>query len=340
MFFRSIGKGFLVIALTLLFVALIGNAVVLNRVSAASTLKSAAASKGKIFGTAVSNSHLGESQYASTIANQFSGVTPENEMKWDATEPSQNSFSFGAGDSIVRFAQSHGMKIRGHTLVWHSQLPGWVSNISSGSKLLSVMENHIKMVAGHFKGKIWYWDVVNEAFNGDGTRRSDVFQNKIGNAYIEDAFKTARATDPAAKLCYNDYSIDGINAKSTGVYNMVKDFKARGIPIDCVGFQSHMTVGGVPSDYQANLQRFASLGVDVNITELDDRASSSTLQQEATDYSKIISACVAVSRCTDITVWGVTDKYSWLGSSADGLLFDGNYNTKPAFNAVIKALGG
>jgi endo-1,4-beta-xylanase len=319
----------------------------LTKASADTTLGSAAAAKGRVFATAVANNHLGESQYASTLDTEFTGLTPENEMKWDTTEPSQGSFNFSSADAIVSHAQSHNMKIRGHTLVWHNQLPGWVSSISSGSTLLQVMKNHISTEMNHFKGKIWYWDVVNEAFNDDGSHRSSVFQQKIGNSYIEQAFTAARAADPNAKLCYNDYNTDGINAKSNAILAMVQDFKSRGIPIDCVGFQSHLIVGQVPSDYQANLQRFANAGVDVQITELDIRmptpASSANLQQQATDYGKVVSACLAVSRCTDITVWGITDKYSWVPGTFPGqgaaLLFDDNYNKKPAYNAVIQALG-
>ncbi len=315
--------------------------------NAATTLGAAAAAKGRTFGAAVANSHLGESQYVNTLDTEFTGVTPENEMKWDATEPSRGSFSFGAADAIVSHAQSHGMKIRGHTLVWHSQLPSWVSNISSGSELLQVMKDHITAVVGHYRGKIAYWDVVNEAFDG-GSRRNTIFQQRIGDSYIEEAFKAARAADPNAKLCYNDYSTDGINAKSTAILNMVKDFKARGVPIDCVGFQAHLIVGQVPSDFQANLQRFADAGVDVNITELDIRMptppSSANLQQQANDYKKVIQACLAVSRCTSITTWGITDKYSWVPDTFPGqgaaLLFDENYGKKPAYDAALEALGG
>src|SRR5205823_6103440 len=145
----------------------------------------------------------------------------ENEMKWDTTEPSRGSFNFGPADQLVTHAQQHGMKVRGHTLVWHSQLPGWVSGISSGSDLLSAMRNHISNEARHYAGKVSYWDVVNEAF-ADGTsgaRRQTVFQQRIGNSYIEEAFRAARAADGSAKLCYNDYNTDGVNAKSTAVYN-------------------------------------------------------------------------------------------------------------------------
>jgi endo-1,4-beta-xylanase len=315
---------------------------------AANTLGAAAAQKNRTFAAAVAQSHLGESQYVNTLDTEFSGLTPENEMKWDATEPNRGQFNFGPADAIVSHAQSHSQKIRGHTLVWHSQLPssGWVNNISSGSELTTVMRNHITTVMQHYAGKIAYWDVVNEAFEDNGTRRQSIFQQRIGNGYIEDAFRTARAADPAAKLCYNDFNTDGQNAKSNAVFAMVQDFKQRGVPIDCVGLQSHLIVGQVPGDYQANVQRFANLGVDVNITELDIRMptppSSANLQTQANNYAAVVNACLAVSRCTSITTWGITDKYSWVPGTFPGqgaaLLFDDNYNKKPAYTSVLNAL--
>src|SRR5438552_4605487 len=154
------GKGFFVLRLILLVGILAGGIFFLNTLqtaSAAGSLGAAAAQSGRIFAAAVANSHLGESQYANTLDTEFTGLTPENEMKWDATEPSRGSFTFGSADAIVNHALSHNMKIRGHTLVWHSQLSSWVSGITSGSDLLSVMQNRIANVVGHFKGKIWYW---------------------------------------------------------------------------------------------------------------------------------------------------------------------------------------
>ncbi|MGW0224848.1 endo-1,4-beta-xylanase [Streptomyces tendae] len=305
---------------------------------AADTLGSAAAGQGRYFGTAVAANHLGEADYAATLDREFSSVTPENEMKWDATEPSRGTFTFGSADRIVDHAQSQGMDVRGHTLVWHSQLPSWVGSLGA-SDLRTAMNDHINGLMGHYKGEIHSWDVVNEAFQdgGSGARRSSPFQDKLGNGFIEEAFRTARAADPAAKLCYNDYNTDGVNAKSNAVYDMVADFKSRGVPIDCVGFQSHFNSNSpVPSDYRQNLQRFADLGVDVQITELDIEGSGSA---QAANYTKVVEACLAVSRCTGMTVWGVTDKYSWR-SSGTPLLFDGNYDEKPAYDAVLSALGG
>ncbi|MGQ3553746.1 endo-1,4-beta-xylanase [Streptomyces rochei] len=305
---------------------------------AADTLGSAAAAQGRYFGTAVAAGHLGEADYAATLDREFNSATPENEMKWDATEPSRGTFTFSAADRVVDHARAQGMDVRGHTLVWHSQLPSWVGALGAAD-LRGAMNDHINQVMGRYKGQIHSWDVVNEAFQdgGSGARRSSPFQDKLGDGYIEEAFRTARAADPAAKLCYNDYNTDGVNAKSTAVYTMVKDFKARGVPIDCVGFQGHFNSNSpVPADLRANLQRFADLGVDVQITELDIEGSG-TAQADA--YARVVDACLAVDRCTGITVWGVTDKYSWR-SGGTPLLFDGNYDAKPAYDAVLAALGG
>src|ERR671929_918860 len=263
--------------------------------AASGTLGAAAAESGRYFGTAVPAGKLGDSTYSAILDREFNMITPENEMKWDTTEPSRGSFNFGPADQIVGHAAAHGQRMRGHTLVWHSQLPGWVSGIRDANTLRSVMNNHITTEMNHFKGKIYAWDVVNEAFadGGSGQHRSSVFQNVLGNGFIEEAFRTARAADPSAKLCYNDYNIENwSDAKTQGVYNMVRDFKSRGVPIDCVGFQSHFGTGGPPASFQTTLSNFAALGVDVQITELD------IAQASPTAYANTVNACVMVSRCT------------------------------------------
>jgi endo-1,4-beta-xylanase len=314
---------------------------------AASTLKDLATAAGKDIGFALAPDKLSESAYTSIADSEFTLVVPENAMKWDATEPSPNSFSYGSGDQVVSYAAAAGKKVYGHTLVWHSQLPGWVSGLSA-TALQSAMTNHITNVATHFKGKVVAWDVVNEAFADNGARRAESpFQQKLGDGYIETAFRTARAADPGAKLCINDYNTDGINAKSTAIYNLVKDFKARGVPIDCVGFQAHLIVGQVPGDLQANLQRFADLGVDVRITELDIRmstpADATKLANQAADYKKVFQACLGVTRCQGVTIWGITDKYSWVPDTFPGqgaaLVWDASYAKKPAYDAIASAFG-
>jgi endo-1,4-beta-xylanase len=300
---------------------------------AADTLGAAAEQSGRYFGTAVAGQYLGEGDYASTLNTEFNSVVAENDMKWDATEPSQGQFNFSGGDQLVAHAQSQGMEVRGHTLVWHSQQPGWVQGLT-GDSLRQAMLNHVTEVAGHFAGQISSWDVVNEAFEEDGSRRQSNLQQQLGDGWIEEAFVAADAADPEAKLCYNDYNTDGINAKSDGIYAMVQDFLARGVPIDCVGFQTHLTQGADLSSYQENLQRFADLGVDVEITELDVGGSGSA---QADTFRQVTESCLAVSRCTGITVWGVTDKYSWRAQDTP-LLFDGGYQKKEAYTAVLDAL--
>ena len=323
-------------------------AVAIPAAQAATTLKDLATAAGKDIGFALDPNRLSESAYKSIADSEFNLVVAENAMKWDATEPSQNSFSYGSGDQVASYAASTGKELYGHTLVWHSQMPGWVTNLS-GTALESAMTNHVTNVATHFKGKVSSWDVVNEAFDENGARRADSpFQQKLGDGYIETAFRAARAADPDAKLCINDYNTDAINSKSTAIYNLVRDFKSRGVPIDCVGFQSHLIIGQVPSTMQQNLQRFADLGVDVRITELDIRmttpADATKLATQAADYKKVFQICLAVSRCQGVTIWGITDKYSWVPGVFSGqgaaLVWDDNYAKKPAYNAIASAFGG
>nr|WP_197043648.1 endo-1,4-beta-xylanase [Saccharothrix sp. NRRL B-16314] len=290
--------------------------------AAGTTLATAAAEKGRYFGTAVAGGRLGDSTYAGLLQREFDMVTAENEMKIDATEPNQNQFTYGNADRIVNLARSQGKRVRGHTLAWHSQQPGWMQNMS-GSALRSAMLNHVTKVASYYAGKIYAWDVVNEAFqDGSSGARRDSNLQRTGNDWIEAAFRAARAADPNAKLCYNDYNTDDwTHAKTQAVYRLVQDFKQRGVPIDCVGLQSHFNAQSpVPSNYQTTLQNFANLGVDVQITELDIEGSGSA---QASNYERVVKACLAVTRCAGITVWGIRDTDSWR-SYGTPLLFDGH----------------
>ncbi len=299
---------------------------------AGTTLGASAAEKGRYYGAAVGTYKFSDRTYMSVLNREFNSLVAENEMKWDATEPQRGVFNYGAGDRIVSHARANGMSMRGHALLWHAQQPEWARGLSGGD-LRNAAINHVTQVAAHFRGQIYAWDVVNEAFadGGSGGRRDSNLQ-RTGNDWIEAAFRAARAADPNAKLCYNDYNTDGINPKSTGVYTMVRDFKARGVPIDCVGFQAHLGTG-IPGDFQANLQRFADLGVDVQITELDVTQGGN----QAAIYATVTRACLAISRCTGITVWGVRDCDSWRGSD-NALLFDCAGNKKAAYTAVLDAL--
>lgn len=194
-----------------------------NAHAAESTLGAAAAQSGRYFGTAIASGRLGDSAYTTIAGREFNMVTPENEMKIDATEPQRGQFNFTAGDRVYNWAVQNGKKVRGHTLAWHSQQPGWMQSLS-GSTLRQAMIDHINGVMAHYKGKIAQWDVVNEAFaDGSSGARRDSNLQRTGNDWIEVAFRTARAADPAAKLCYNDYNVeDWTWAKTQAMYAMVE----------------------------------------------------------------------------------------------------------------------
>ena len=303
--------------------------------AAESTLGAAAAQSGRYFGTAIASGKLGDSAYTTIAGREFNSVTAENEMKIDATEPQQGQFNFTNADRVFNWAVQNGKQVRGHTLAWHSQQPGWMQNLS-GSALRQAMTGHINGVMSHYKGKIAQWDVVNEAFaDGSSGARRDSNLQRSGNDWIEVAFRAARAADPAAKLCYNDYNVENWTwAKTQAMYSMVRDFKQRGVPIDCVGFQSHFNSGSpYNSNFRTTLQNFAALGVDVAITELDIQGAP------ATTYANVTNDCLAVPRCLGITVWGVRDTDSWRSQDTP-LLFNGEGSKKSAYTAVLNALNG
>ncbi len=316
--------------------------------AAASSLKAGAEANGRYFGVAVGQRDLSNSSATNLAGAQFDMVTPENEMKWDTIEPNNGQYNFGPGDAIVNFATSHNQRLRGHNLVWHSQLPGWVTSLPQ-SQVKAAMEEHITGEVTHYKGKIYAWDVINEPLNEDGSFRTDVFYNAFGGgaAYMADALRTAHAADPNAKLYINDYNIEGTGSKSNAMYNLAQTLLQQGAPLNGIGFESHFIVGQIPSSLASNMQRFTALGLDVALTELDDRmptpASSSNLNQQATDDANIVKVCLANPHCPGITQWNISDADSWIPGTFSGqgaaTLFDSNWQPKPAYTAVINALG-
>jgi len=313
-------------------------------------LRDLAEAKGKYFGVGAEESLLsGNAAYSNIAATQYDEITPGNEMKWASVEATQGTYTWGPADAMVAFAQANKEKVRGHNLVWNSQLPSWLPGSFTAAQLQALLQKHITDEVTHFKGEIYAWDVVNEPFNGDGSYVQDLWYNAFGgNSYIANALTWAHAADPNALLCLNDYNIEGVNTKSTAMYNLVKSLLAAGVPISCVGLESHFILGQVPADMATNVARFAALGVHVQITEVDDRiqlpASSANLTQQATDYANIVKACLAVTLCDGVTTWGIDDGNTWVTSTFPGygapLMWDANYVPKPAYSAVYQALGG
>jgi endo-1,4-beta-xylanase len=307
----------------------------------------AVAAGKKYFGTEMSTTVMADSS-ANAIGKNFQDFgqyTCENEMKFDAVEPSRNTFTYTNADKIVAQATANGQIMRCHALVWHSQVPSWVTNGGfDNATLISIMKTHIANVVGHYKGKCYAWDVVNEALNEDGSYRSSgsVWGSTIGSAFIPIAFAAAAAADPAAKLYYNDYNCDKPGTKATGAQNLIKMVKAYGAPIHGMGLQGHMTTGsvGAAAQYVTNMQAFTALGVEIAFTELDiaTPSSSPNFAQQAIDYATVVSACKQVSGCVGITTWGFTDKYTWISNSAP-LIWDTSLVKKAAYSAILNAWG-
>ena len=290
---------------------------------------------------------LGDPTYATTLAREFNGLTPENELKWATLHPEPTTYNFGPADALVDFARAHDMKIRGVPLVWNEQNPAWLDQGNfSGPQMSSILAAHIATVVGHYKGRIAQWDVVNEPFTEDGSLRNTVFR-RIGNRYMDDAFAMAHAADPAAKLFLNERGIEVPGAKADGAFNTILKMKQRGVPINGVGFQMHADqVGPTAEQLTTQIARYAAIGVEVAITEMDVRlpvpVTTTALQTQARLYGDALKACRVAPNCSTFVTWGFTDKYSWIPQFFPGMgsatVMDSAYIKKPAYDALNKNL--
>jgi endo-1,4-beta-xylanase len=329
-------------------------------VCCAQSLRQAADYDGLLIGAAVRPSQLSEPAYASTLAREFNMVEAEDAMKWWVLRPDASAYDFRQGDEVVRFAQAHQMKVRGHCLVWGRDNPAWLTQGHFTTRQLSrLLHEHINRVMKHYAGHVFAWDVVNEALDENGNVRDSLWYNQPGiglsqqgTAYIERVFRWAHKADPGALLFYNEAEGEALGRKSDAIYAMVKDFKHRGVPIDGVGLQLHVPNfnADIPA-IAANIARLTALGVQVHITELDVSAPVDSsvvlhpedLTRQAGIYRDIVRACLDNPGCTAIQTWGFTDKYSWIGSHSHGtrgqaLPFDRAYQPKAAYRAVLEEL--
>ncbi|KAF2454589.1 structural studies On the mobility in the active site of the Thermoascus Aurantiacus xylanase I [Lineolata rhizophorae] len=285
---------------------------------------------GKYFGTCTDQGLL-QGRSAEVIQQNFGQVTPENSMKWDSTEPSRGNFNFGQADFLVNWATENNKIIRGHTTVWHSQLPGWVSNIYDSNTLTQVIENHVTTLIGRWKGQIYAWDVVNEILAEDGSLRQSIFSQVFQDGFVPIAFNAAREADPDCKLYINDYNLDQASyGKTQGMVRWVGQWRDAGVPIDGIGSQSHLTAG-LASSTPGAMQALCAAADECAITELD------IVNASPDDYTTATNACRDIENCVGVTVWGVSDPNSWR-SQNNPLLFDGNFNPKPAYDAIYQDL--
>jgi len=314
-------------------------------------LRASADQRGFYIGTAVSVTPFRTEQiYQDTLRRQFNIMVAENAFKWDSVHPSRTTFNFTDTDALVDFAQANNMKMRGHTLVWHNQLPSWLTGGGfSRDEVVAILKDHIATLVGRYRGRVWAWDVVNEAID-DSThqlRTNSFWFQSIGPDYVKMAFEFARQADPDALLYYNDYSIEGMNPKSDAVYNMLGTLKGEGEPIDGVGWQMHVVNGfRIQPQHQMNAMRFAGIGLDISVTEMDVRIdlpdSPAAQQEQALAYGDVINLCLTQPNCKALVMWGFTDKYSWIPGAVpgwgDALIYDSNYQPKPAYFALQSVL--
>jgi endo-1,4-beta-xylanase len=315
-------------------------------------LRNRAEGRGFLVGAAVNPSLLSRDSYAETLGREFNLLVAENDMKFGPTHPAPGRYNFCAADQLIAFAQANDMRVRGHTLVWSQSLPAWLTKGAySRDDAVNILHDHIDTVVKHFKGKLLWWDVVNEAiaYGPPYGPQPSFWRDAIGPEYVDMAFRWAREADPDVKLFYNDTGGEGLGAKSDAVYNLVKAMLDRGVPLDGVGLQMHVSLTGAPTPaaISANIQRLAQLGLTIHITEMDVRIASpptaSSLEEQAKIYRGIVSACLASSKCEALLTWGVSDANSWIPGAYPGfggaLLFDEQLQPKPAYQAVLSSFG-
>lgn len=306
-------------------------------------LRNLAAPRGFQIGTAVRATALqSDPAYGSVLAREFGAVTPENEMKWATIHPGPTTYDFAAADLIVNAAVASGQQVHGHTLVWYDALPAWLTGGTyNRAQLIAILQDHIGTVVGRYRGRVQIWDVVNEDPWGQG-----FWYVGIGPDYRDLAFRAARQADPAAVLLYNDWGCEYIGSRSTNVLAMLTDMRSRGVPVDGMGFQFHLTYNDADSFYltsmRNNFARFAQAGLQLYITEMDVRVwlppSPDILTLQTNTYRNILDVCLSFPACKGLSTWGFTDRYSWIPDYFPGmgqaLLFDGNYQPKATYGAV------
>jgi endo-1,4-beta-xylanase len=309
--------------------------------TAQTSLREAADKVGLNFGAAVTGQSVGgtsNQNYKDIVRTEFNTVVCENDMKWASTQPSRGQFNYAGGDRVVGFASTNGMKVRGHTFVWHSQA-GWVANYNgSRAEMLAAMKTHIENVGAHYKGKILEWDVVNEAVADGSTQlRNSFWRQRVGDDFIDSAFAYAHRVDPNALLFYNDYGAEDMGAKSNGVYNLVKRMKENGIPIHGVGLQCHFSGSSIrKADIDRNIKRLGALGLRVAITELDIVDASRSTQP----WKDLMDICMANENCTTFMTWGVYDAMSWRanGGNCNCLIYDTQLKAKSIHAALLSSM--
>lgn len=317
---------------------------------AADSLRALAQAAGIRIGAAVDIPTLArDPAYARLLAREFNLLTPENAMKFSVIHPERSRYDFSQADALLAFAEAHGMQVNGHVLVWHQQLPDWLTQGNfSRDELKTILREHIETLVARYRGRIASWDVAAEAVAEDGRPRETFWSRGIGADYLALAFRWAHAADPQARLRYNDYGGEGGGAKSDGIYDLAAALRWRGVPIHGVGLQMHVGLEDAPpaEEVRINMLRLAALGLQTDITEMDvmlqQPSNAAALRAQAGIYRAMLQACLAVAQCRSFSTWGATDRYSWIPEffpgQGEALLFDAAYRPKPANRSIRRVL--
>lgn len=284
--------------------------------------------------------------YADVAAREYDIVTPENSMKMEKLNPESGRYEFADTDNLMSFARANDMSVRGHTLVWHRQLPAWIESSAVDSRETHMRE-YIARIMDRYSDDIAIWDVVNEPVADDGSLRGSesasdsVWFEAMGPEYIDIALLAARDASPTATLLINEFDISMAGPKFDGLMNLVDDLQQRQIPLDGIGFQMHLfTSFDTFDELRNNFAAVAERGLDIYITELDvSLADGASTEDQAASYRQIVSICLEQPRCKAVQTWGITDQYSFR-SIFDPLPFDRAYQAKPAYRAIQEALVG
>ncbi len=319
----------------------------------AAALRSLAAGKGLLIGTAFSNDACrNDPLYGEVLAREFNGLVAENTMKLDVIQRVRGQFDFRQAEEMMTFAKQKKMKVRAVPLVWHDALPDWAQNkIFTRQEALSILREHIFTVMRHFRGRVFAWDVLNEGLSdkGPGLREEGPWFHSIGPEYVERIYHWAHEADPEAILFYNEYGIEGLSEKAERCYRWIKELLAHGVPIHGVGLQYHIQADNHPAlpEVTRNIKRFNDLGLVVHITELDvwlpKNAVAADFQKQAMIYREVFETALAAPNCPAVFLWGFTDRYSWVPGISNGtydqaLIFDRDYRPKPAYKAIASVL--
>ena len=280
------------------------------------------------------------------LESQFTIITNAH-FFMNLCHPLKDKYDFKGADYVDSFAVANKLRIRAHNLIWYPYVPVWLSdtNISKVERS-ALVELHIKTVVGRYKGRVYAWDVVNEALENDGSLRNSFYYQNLGPDYIEKAFCWAHEADPSALLFYNDYNTEEVNRKSDSMYAMVKQLKKKGVPISGIGFQMHLDLENKINfnSIWENIRRFAALGVEIHFTEVDVRIeepiTESKLLVQAAVYGEIARIFMEEKQCKAFVLWGINDRISWIPRYFKGYggacIFDSLYRPKPAYDTLMQ----